>query len=147
MDLRDVHCERPKPSNAPRCGPTFIDGRNLPKQRKRNGTAKFRAGACPGYSQRGRIRCANQTSNPSGLSAQFRRLRPPIPTDRDQLFRSIATSAARVLTAPLDDGCDVSLLGVGQARREAVPVVNRRDPRAPRRALTAGAAARAGGPC
>ena len=33
------------------------------------------------------------------------------------------------------------------ARREAVPVVNRRDPRATRRALAADAAARAGGPC
>src|SRR5580700_8936781 len=77
----------------------------------------------------------------------FRRSRPPIPTDRDHLFRSIATSVARVLTAPLDDGGDVSLLKVGQARREAVPVVNRRDPRVTRSALTAGAAARAGGPC
>jgi hypothetical protein len=37
--------------------------------------------------------------------------------DRDQLFRSIATSAARVLVAPLDDGGDVNLLRVGQARR------------------------------
>ena len=67
--------------------------------------------------------------------------------DRDHLFRSIATSVARVLTAPLDDGGDVSLLMAGQARREAVPVVNRRDPRVTRSALTAGAAARAGGPC
>jgi site-specific recombinase XerD len=33
------------------------------------------------------------------------------------------------------------------ARREAVPVVNRRDPRATRRALAADAASRAGGPC
>jgi hypothetical protein len=47
----------------------------------------------------------------------FRRSRPLIPTDRDHLFRSIATSAARVLMAPLDDGGDVSLLRVGQARR------------------------------
>jgi hypothetical protein len=47
--------------------------------------------------------------------------------DRDHPFRRIATSAARMLAAPLDDGGDVSLLGVGQARREAVPVVNRRD--------------------
>src|SRR6516165_7893058 len=78
----------------------------------------------------------------------YRRSRPPIPTDRDHLFRMIATSSeARVLTAPLDDGGDVSLLGVGQARRGAVPVVNRRDPRTTRRALTADAAARAGGPC
>jgi hypothetical protein len=50
-------------------------------------------------------------------AAQFRRLRPPIPTDRDQLFRSIATSAARVLTAPLDDGGgDASRLVFGQAQ-------------------------------
>ena len=47
--------------------------------------------------------------------------RPPVPIDRDQ--------GGVVLTAPLDDGGDVSLLFVGQARREAVPVVNRRDPR------------------
>jgi len=67
--------------------------------------------------------------------------------DRDHPFRSIATSVARVLTAPLDDGGDVSLLVARQARREAVPVVNRRDPRVTRSALTAGAAARAGGPC
>ena len=33
------------------------------------------------------------------------------------------------------------------ARREAVPVVNRRDPRATRRALAADAASRAGGAC
>src|SRR5208283_2296151 len=77
----------------------------------------------------------------------FRRSRPLIPTDHDHLFRSIATSVARMLIAPLDDGGDVSLLWVGQARREAVPVVNRRDPRATRSALTADAAARAGGPC
>ena len=77
----------------------------------------------------------------------FRRSRPLIPTDRDQLFRSIATNAARVLRAPLDDGGDVSLLWVGQARREAVPVVNRTVLRVPRSAHTADAAARAGGPC
>src|SRR3981081_1128133 len=80
------------------------------------------------------------------LGCAYRRSRPPIPTDRDHLFRSIATSVARVLTAPLDDGGDVSLLTAGQARREAVPVVNRRDPRVTRSALTAGAAAPAGGP-
>ena len=66
--------------------------------------------------------------------------RPPVPIDCDQCV-------ARVLTAPLDDGGDVSLLMAGQARREAVPVVNRRDPRVTRSALTAGAAARAGGSC
>ena len=81
------------------------------------------------------------------INCAFRRSRPLIPTDRDQLFRLIATSAARVLRAPLDDGGDVSLLFARQARREAVPVVNRRDPRATRSALMADAAARAGGPC
>ena len=48
----------------------------------------------------------------------FRRLRPPIPTDRDHLFRSIATSVARALAAPLDVDGDVSLPWVGQARQE-----------------------------
>ena len=43
----------------------------------------------------------------------------------------------------MDDGGDVSLLWVGQARREAVPVVNRRGLRVPRSADTADAAARA----
>jgi hypothetical protein len=98
-----------------------------------------------------RRRYGGGTSTDSRRSAAcwaYRRSRPPIPTDRDHLFRTIATSsAARVLTAPLDDGGDVSLLGVGQARREAVPVVNRRDPRATRSALMADAAACAGGPC
>ena len=41
----------------------------------------------------------------------------------------------------LDDDGDVSLLWAGQARRKAVPVVNRRGPRATRSALTADAAA------
>ena len=81
------------------------------------------------------------------LACAFRRLRPLIPVDRDHLFRSIATSVARVLVAPLDVAVDVSLPRVGQARQEAVPVVNRRDPRATRSALTADAAARVGGPC
>ena len=63
-------------------------------------------------------------------------------------LQSEKTDSERVyLTAPLDDGGDVSLLAVGQARGEAVPVVNRRDPRATRRALTADAASRAGGAC
>src|SRR5271169_4041774 len=83
----------------------------------------------------------------SRTSCAYRRTRPPIPTDRDPAFRSIATSAARVLTAPLDEGGAVSLPGVGQARRAAVPAVNRRDPRATGSALTAGTALRAGGPC
>jgi hypothetical protein len=65
--------------------------------------------------------------------------RPLVPIDRDQ--------GSVVLTAPLGAGGDVSLLFGGQARREAVPVVNRRDPRVTRSALTADAAARAGGPC
>ena len=81
------------------------------------------------------------------IGCAFRRLRPLIPVDRDHLFRSIATSVARVLVAPLDVVVDVSLPRVGQARQEAVPVVNRKDPRATRSALTAEAAARVGGPC
>jgi len=95
-----------------------------------------------------RSSCRRTAKNPyMRPTCAFRRSRPLIPTDRDQLFRLIATRAARVLRAPLDDGGDVSLLCVGQAPREAVPVVNRRDPRATRSALTADAAARAGGPC
>ena len=35
------------------------------------------------------------------IDCAYRRSRPPIPTDRDQLFRSIATRTARVLRAPL----------------------------------------------
>jgi hypothetical protein len=65
--------------------------------------------------------------------------RPPVPIDRDQ--------GGVVLTAPLDDGGDVSLLWAGQVRWEAVPVVNRRGPRVTRSAPTADVAARAGGPC
>jgi hypothetical protein len=54
------------------------------------------------------FRQARQTP-PASRECAFRRSRPLIPTDRDQLFRSIATSATRVLRAPLDDGGDVSL--------------------------------------
>jgi hypothetical protein len=80
-------------------------------------------------------------------SCAFRRLRPLIPVDRDHLFRSIATSVARVLLAPLDVAVDVSVPRAGQARQDSVPVASRRDPRATRSSLTADAAARAGGPC
>jgi hypothetical protein len=51
------------------------------------------------------------------LAWAYRRSRPPIPTDRDHLFRSVATSVARVLTTPLDDGGEVILLMAGQAQR------------------------------
>ena len=74
-------------------------------------------------------------------------IRPAHSDDCDHSFRSIATSVARVRIALLDDVVDFSLPRVGQARQEAVPVVNRRDPRATRSALTADAAARVGGPC
>ena len=70
------------------------------------------------------------------------RSRPPVPIDRDQCGAAAG--------APLGEAGNVNLPrvdGVGQARREAVRVVNRRDPRATRRALTADAAARAGGAC
>jgi hypothetical protein len=53
--------------------------------------------------------------------------RPTFPIDRDQ--------GGAGVTAPLGDGCDVSPLWVGQGRREVVPVVNGRGPRATRRAL------------
>ncbi len=82
-----------------------------------------------------------------GGMCAFRRSRPLIPIDCDHSFRSIATSVARVRIAPLDVVADVSLPRVGQARQDSVPVVNRRDPRVARSALTADAAARAGGPC
>ena len=39
----------------------------------------------------------------------FRRSRPLIPTDRDQLFRSIATSGRGCVRAPLDAFSDVSV--------------------------------------
>lgn len=53
-------------------------------------------------------------------------MRPLVQVHCDHLFRSIATSVTRVLVAPLDVAVDVSLPRVGQARQEAVPVVNRR---------------------
>ena len=87
------------------------------------------APACSGFC------CWMGCSSGCPSACAFRRSRPLIPTDRDHLFRSIATSLARVLIAPLDDDGDVSLLWVGQARREAAPVVHRRDPRSPRSAL------------
>ena len=42
-------------------------------------------------------------------SCAFRRSRPLIPTDRDQLFRSIATSGRGCVRAPLDAFSDVSV--------------------------------------
>ena len=92
------------------------------------------------YAQRHLIECCFS-------KCAFRRLRPLIPVDRDHLFRSIATSVTRVHKAPLDVVVDGSLRRVGQVWQDSVPVVNRRDPRVARSALTADAAARAGGPC
>jgi hypothetical protein len=71
---------------------------------------------------------ANHTSNPENnshrphspaISTPIHAVLEPVcghTDDRDHLFRSIATSVARALTAPLDGGGDVSLLMAGQAR-------------------------------
>src|SRR2546423_1561692 len=64
------------------------------------------------------------------------------PSDRSATCSDRSRPGPVVLTAPLDDSGDVSLLFVGQARPEAVPVINRRDPRVARSALTADVAAR-----
>src|ERR1700681_4549744 len=93
--------------------------------------------------------CASITARRTGLKGSPYNAERAVAhsDDRDHPFRRIATTCSDrsrpvwrgVLRAPLDDGGDVSLLWVGQARREAVPVVNRRDPRVTRSALTAGA--------
>ena len=139
-DMRGA-CAPPK---VPHNGPTSVGPRHIGELPPR--TLLWLTNRSPISSRRQQSSVPRSAPVPP-VHCAFRRSRPPIPTDRDHLFRSIATSVARVLTAPLDDSGDVSLLKVGQARREAVPVVNRRDPRATRSALTAGAAARAGGPC
>src|SRR5580704_5900010 len=68
--------------------------------------------------------------------------RPPIPIDRDRC-------GAGFLKAPLDNALHQCLARWANwsSTGEAVPVVNRRDLRATRRALVADAAARAGGAC
>jgi hypothetical protein len=59
----------------------------------------------------------DQDINPTAIGRTVHLLYQPGHTDdRDHLFRSIATSVARALTAPLDGGGDVSLLMAGQAR-------------------------------
>ena len=63
--------------------------------------------------------------------------------NRDRLFRLIATS----LKAPLGTIGDSQYSRLASSGVEAVPVANRREPRALRSAPTADAAARAGGPC
>src|SRR5579864_2001805 len=84
---------------------------------------------------------------PSGvmprLRCALRRLRPPATTHRDHSLRWIATS----MKAPLGTLGDSQYSRSASSAVEAVPVVNRRDPRALRSAPTADAAARAGGPC
>jgi hypothetical protein len=61
--------------------------------------------------------------------------------------RSPAGRADDVFVFGLGQALLIDGLSMGLARREPVPVVNRRDPRATRRAPTADAAARAGGAC
>jgi hypothetical protein len=55
------------------------------------------------YARPGHQRCAfSRYNDPTWtLRCAYRRSRPPIPTDGDQLFRSIATRAARALRARL----------------------------------------------
>ncbi len=77
------------------------------------------------------------------LECALRRLRPPATTHRDHSLRWIATS----MKAPLGTLGDSQYSRSASSAVEAVPVVNRRDPRALRSAPTADAAARAGGAC
>src|ERR1700758_259918 len=77
------------------------------------------------------------------LRCALRRLRPPATTHRDHSLRWIATS----MKAPLGTLGDSQYSRSASSAVEAVPVVNRRDPRALRSAPTADAAARAGGAC
>jgi hypothetical protein len=70
--------------------------------------------------------------------------------DCDHPLRSIATTCydrLRPVKAPLGPLGDSQYSEMASSGVEAVPVVNRRDPRALRSAPTADAAARAGGPC
>ena len=70
--------------------------------------------------------------------------------DRDHPLRRIATTCydrLRPVKAPLGPLGDSQYSQMASSGVEAVPVVNRRDPRALRSAPTADAAARAGGPC
>ena len=70
--------------------------------------------------------------------------------DCDHPLRSIATTCydrLRPVKAPLGPLGDSQYSEMASSAVEAVPVVNRRDPRALRSAPTADTAARAGGPC
>ena len=73
------------------------------------------------------------------VPAQFRRCRSVIPIDADQC-------GVGEVSAPLDAFL-ISVFSPRSSTCEAVPVVNRRDPRATRSAPWADAAARAGGSC
>ena len=70
-----------------------------------------------------------------------------IATTRYDASRPLARWIATSMKAPLGTVGDSQYSRLASSGVEAVPVVNRRDPRAPRSAPTAVAAARAGGPC
>ena len=141
--LTDTKCRNAKPAGKPY---KLADGKGLYLEVKPNGVKAWRYRfelSREGARKESLFAIGNYANAPAGeTEAQTAHS-----DDRDHLFRSIATSVAWVLVAPLDVDGDVSLLWVGQARQEAVPVVDRRDPRATRSAHTADAAARAGGPC
>ena len=81
-----------------------------------------------------------QLSIPAIPISRSRRSRSPIPIDPDQC-------GAGCVRAPLDAFPDLSIAFRCQVRREPVPVVNRRDPRATRSAPMRRVAACAGGAC
>jgi hypothetical protein len=72
--------------------------------------------------------------------SRSRRSRSPIPIDPDRC-------GAVCVRAPLDAFVDLSVAFRCQVRREPVPVVNRRDPRATRSAPMRRVAACVGGAC
>jgi len=84
------------------------------------------------------------------LADRFGNLLPAHYDDRDHPLRRIATTCydrLRPVKAPLGPLGDSQYSCLASSALEAVPVVNRRGPRALRSALTADAAARAGGAC
>ena len=87
-----------------------------------------------------RARDALNLSIPAIPISRSRRSRSPIPIDPDQC-------GAVCVRAPLDAFRDLSVACRCQVRREPVPVVSRRDPRATRSAPIRRVAACAGGAC
>jgi Bacterial extracellular solute-binding proteins, family 3 len=86
------------------------------------------------------VESVDYLSIPAIPISRSRRSRSPIPIDPDQ-------SGVGCVRAPLDAFPDLSVAFRCQVRREPVPVVNRRDPRATRSAPMRRVAACAGGAC